>query len=396
MKDKKILIIITGGIAGYKMNSVVREFVKKGAEVRVILTPSAERFVTKLTFATLSKNEVLSDFYKENGTWNNHIELAIWADVILVAPCTANTLAKMAMGICDNLAMAIYLSARCPIFVAPAMDLDMYAHRITQQNLETLENLGVRIIPAEFGELASGLIGQGRMAEPDVLIQHIEYHFVKKIDLKDKKILITAGQTYEEIDHVRFIGNHSSGKMGYAIANEAKERGAEVILISGPSAEKLKYDDIKLIKVTSAKEMYSTVFQYFDEVDVAIASAAVADYTPKIVAKEKIKKHEEEFVIELVKNPDILKTMGERKNKQFLVGFALETNNEEENAQQKLEKKNLDMIVLNSLKDKGAGFKNDTNKIKILTSEEKKDFELKSKTEVAKDILDFISNKINH
>ena len=396
MKDKKILIIITGGIAGYKMNSVVREFVKKGAEVRVILTPSAERFVTKLTFATLSKNEVLSDFYKENGTWNNHIELAIWADVILVAPCTANTLTKMAMGICDNLAMAIYLSARCPIFVAPAMDLDMYAHRITQQNLETLENLGVRIIPAEFGELASGLIGQGRMAEPDVLIQHIEYHFVKKIDLKDKKILITAGPTYEAIDPVRFIGNHSSGKMGYAIANEAKERGAEVILISGPSAEKLKYDDIKLIKVTSAKEMYSTVFQYFDEVDVAIASAAVADYTPKIVAKEKIKKHEEEFVIELVKNPDILKTMGERKNKQFLVGFALETNNEEENAQQKLEKKNLDMIVLNSLKDKGAGFKNDTNKIKILTSEEKKDFELKSKTEVAKDILDFISNKINH
>ena len=396
MKDKKILIIITGGIAGYKMNSVVREFVKKGAEVRVILTPSAERFVTKLTFATLSKNEVLSDFYKENGTWNNHIELAIWADVILVAPCTANTLAKMAMGICDNLAMAIYLSARCPIFVAPAMDLDMYAHRITQQNLETLENLGVRIIPAEFGELASGLIGQGRMAEPDVLIQHIEYHFVKKIDLKDKKILITAGPTYEAIDPVRFIGNHSSGKMGYAIANEAKERGAEVILISGPSAEKLKYDDIKLIKVTSAKEMYSSVFQYFDEVDVAIASAAVADYTPKIVAKEKIKKHEEEFVIELVKNPDILKTMGERKNKQFLVGFALETNNEEENAQQKLEKKNLDMIVLNSLKDKGAGFKNDTNKIKILTSEEMKDFELKSKTEVAKDILDFISNKINH
>lgn len=396
MKDKKILIIITGGIAGYKMNSVVREFVKKGAEVRVILTPSAERFVTKLTFATLSKNEVLSDFYKENGTWNNHIELAIWADVILVAPCTANTLAKMAMGICDNLAMAIYLSARCPIFVAPAMDLDMYAHRITQQNLETLENLGVRIIPAEFGELASGLIGQGRMAEPDVLIQHIEYHFVKKIDLKDKKILITAGPTYEAIDPVRFIGNHSSGKMGYAIANEAKARGAEVILISGPSAEKLKYDDIKLIKVTSAKEMYSAVFQYFDEVDVAIASAAVADYTPKIVAKEKIKKHEEEFVIELVKNPDILKTMGERKNKQFLVGFALETNNEEENAQQKLEKKNLDMIVLNSLKDKGAGFKNDTNKIKILTSEEKKNFELKSKTEVAKDILDFISNKINH
>lgn len=396
MKDKKILIIITGGIAGYKMNSVVREFVKKGAEVRVILTPSAERFVTKLTFATLSKNEVLSDFYKENGTWNNHIELAIWADVILVAPCTANTLAKMTMGICDNLAMAIYLSARCPIFVAPAMDLDMYAHRITQQNLETLENLGVRIIPAEFGELASGLIGQGRMAEPDVLIQHIEYHFVKKIDLKDKKILITAGPTYEAIDPVRFIGNHSSGKMGYAIANEAKERGAEVILISGPSAEKLKYDDIKLIKVTSAKEMYGAVFQYFDEVDVAIASAAVADYTPKIVAKEKIKKHEEEFVIELVKNPDILKTMGERKNKQFLVGFALETNNEEENAQQKLEKKNLDMIVLNSLKDKGAGFKNDTNKIKILTSEEKKDFELKSKTEVAKDILDFISNKINY
>lgn len=396
MKDKKILIIITGGIAGYKMNSVVREFVKKGAEVRVILTPSAERFVTKLTFATLSKNEVLSDFYKENGTWNNHIELAIWADVILVAPCTANTLAKMAMGICDNLAIAIYLSARCPIFVAPAMDLDMYAHRITQQNLEALENLGVRIIPAEFGELASGLIGQGRMAEPDVLIRHIEYHFVKKIDLKNKKILITAGPTYEAIDPVRFIGNHSSGKMGYAIANEGKERGAEVILISGPSAEKLKYDDIKLIKVTSAKEMYSAVFQHFDEVDVAIASAAVADYTPKIVAKEKIKKHEEEFVIELVKNPDILKTMGERKNKQFLVGFALETNNEEENAQQKLEKKNLDMIVLNSLKDKGAGFKNDTNKIKILTSEEKKDFELKSKTEVAKDILDFISNKINH
>lgn len=396
LKGKKILLAISGGIAAYKMNYLVRDFVKKGAEVKIILTPSAENFVTKVTLSTLSKNAVYSDFYDQNGTWNSHVELALWADVLLVAPCTANTLAKMVHGICDNLVIATYMSAKCPVFIAPAMDLDMYAHPSTKQNLEKAEKFGHHIIPAEFGELASGLEGQGRLAEPETILQKIEDFFTQNHskNLEGKTVLITAGPTYEAIDPVRFIGNHSSGKMGFSLAEEAVRRGAKVILISGPTSQKADHKNIEIHRVTSAKEMYDEVFKYYEKVDIAIASAAVADYAPKIVAKEKIKKSEEEFAIELVKNPDILKTMGERKTHQFLVGFALETQNEEENAKSKLQKKNLDMIVLNSLRDEGAGFQKDTNKVKILTHSEQKEFSLKSKDEVAKDILDFVETQL--
>lgn len=396
LKGKKILLAISGGIAAYKMNYLVRDFVKKGAEVKVILTPSAENFVSKVTLSTLSKNPVFSDFYDENGTWNSHVELALWADLLLISPCTANTLAKMVHGICDNLVIATYMSAKCPVFIAPAMDLDMYAHPSTKENLEKAEKFGHRIIPAEFGELASGLEGQGRLAEPETILQKIEEFFSSNSikNLEGKTVLITAGPTYEAIDPVRFIGNHSSGKMGFSIAEEAEKRGAKVILISGPTSQKLNNQNIEIHKVTSAKEMYDEVFRFYENCDIAIMSAAVADYTPKFVAKEKIKKSEAEFTIELVKNPDILKTMGEKKSHHFLVGFALETQNEEENAKGKLEKKNLDMIVLNSLKDEGAGFQKDTNKIKILTKTEQKEFHLKSKDEVAKDILDFVEEKL--
>ena len=396
LKGKKILLAISGGIAAYKMNYLVRDFVKKGAEVKVILTPSAENFVSKVTLSTLSKNPVFSDFYDENGTWNSHVELALWADLLLISPCTANTLAKMVHGICDNLVIATYMSAKCPVFIAPAMDLDMYAHPSTKENLEKAEKFGHRIIPAEFGELASGLEGQGRLAEPETILQRVEEFFSSNSikNLEGKTVLITAGPTYEAIDPVRFIGNHSSGKMGFSIAEEAEKRGAKVILISGPTSQKLNNQNIEIHKVTSAKEMYDEVFRFYENCDIAIMSAAVADYTPKFVAKEKIKKSEAEFTVELVKNPDILKTMGEKKSHQFLVGFALETQNEEENAKGKLEKKNLDMIVLNSLKDEGAGFQKDTNKIKILTKTEQKEFHLKSKDEVAKDILDFVEEKL--
>ena len=398
LKGKKILLAISGGIAAYKMNYLVRDFVKKGAEVKVILTPSAENFVTKVTLSTLSKNAVYSDFYDQNGTWNSHVELALWADVLLVAPCTANTLAKMVHGICDNLVIATYMSAKCPVFIVPAMDLDMYAHPSTKENLEKAERFGHYIIPAEFGELASGLEGQGRLAEPETILQKIEDFFTQPLpqshSLDGKTVLITAGPTYEAIDPVRFIGNHSSGKMGFSLAEEAVRRGAKVILISGPTSQKTSTKNIEIHRITSAKEMYEQVFKYYEKVDIAIASAAVADYAPKIVAKEKIKKSEEEFTIELVKNPDILKTMGEKKTHQFLVGFALETQNEEENAKSKLQKKNLDMIVLNSLRDEGAGFQKDTNKVKILTHSEQKEFSLKSKDEVAKDILDFVETQL--
>lgn len=394
LEGKKILIIISGGIAAYKINFLIRDFVKQNAEVKVVLTPSAEQFVSKVTLSTLSKNEVLTEFYNDNGTWNNHIELALWADVVLVAPCTANTLSKMVHGLCDNLALAVYLSAKCPVFIAPAMDLDMYAHPSTKQNLELAEDFGHIIIPAEYGELASGLVGQGRLAEPETIYTTIEEHFSNAHQsLKGKTILITAGPTYEAIDPVRFIGNHSSGKMGYALAEEAARRGAQVILISGPSGLKPHHQSIQLHRVVSAKEMFNVVFQYYDGMDIAIASAAVADYTPKVVADEKIKKNEDTFTIELVKNPDILKTMGERKQHQILVGFALETQNEVENAKGKLHKKNLDMIVLNSLRDEGAGFQKDTNKIRLITAEEELPFALKPKEEVAKDILLFIEHK---
>lgn len=396
LSGKKILIAISGGIAAYKIHFLIRDFVKKGAEVQVIMTPDAENFVTKLSISTLSKKPVYSDFYGDNGTWNSHVEMALWADVMVIAPCTANTLSKMVHGMCDNLVIATYMSAKCPVFIAPAMDLDMYAHPSTKKNLELAESFGHIVIPAESGELASGLIGQGRMAEPETIAKTIEDFFDSTIEktLEGKTVLITAGPTYEAIDPVRFIGNHSSGKMGFSLAEEASKRGAKVILISGPSSQKINDKNVELHKVTSAKEMLSKVFEFYDKIDIGIASAAVADYAPKEVAKEKIKKNDDNLTIELIKNPDILRTMGEKKTHQFLVGFALETQNEEENAKGKLEKKNLDMIVLNSLRDEGAGFKNDTNKIKIFTKTEKKEFNLKSKDDVAKDILDFVESQL--
>lgn len=394
LQGKKILICISGGIAAYKINYLIRDFIRKGAEVQVLMTPSAEQFVSKLTLSTLSKNPVYSNFYSENGTWNNHVELALWAEVIIIAPCTANTLSKMVNGLCDNLVLATYMSAKCPVFIAPAMDLDMYQHPSTKQNLALAEDFGHHIIPAEDGELASGLSGQGRMAEPETIAQIIEEFFNSNKKLAGKTVLITAGPTYEAIDPVRFIGNHSSGKMGFSLAEEAANRGAKVILISGPSAEKANHQDIEVHRVTSAKEMFAKVFEYYENADIAIASAAVADYAPKEIAQEKIKKNDDSLTIELVKNPDILKTMGERKTKQFLVGFALETQNEEENAKGKLHKKNLDMIILNSLRDEGAGFKGATNKIKIITKSSLTEFSLKSKEAVARDILNFVEDQI--
>ena len=395
LQGKKIILAITGGIAAYKINYLVRDLIKQETEVKIILTKPAQDFVSALTLSTLSKNKVYTDFYDENKTWNNHVELALWADLMLIAPCTANTLAKVANGFCDNFLMAVYMSAKCPVIIAPAMDLDMYAHPSVIKNIKIAESYGHQIIPAEYGELASGLVGQGRLAENSTLLSFIENQFsLSNQQLAGKKFLITAGPTYENIDPVRFIGNHSSGKMGFDLAREAAKRGAEVILISGPSAQKTENKNICLHRVTSAQDMYDEVFKYYNDVDVAIMSAAVADYTPKVKATEKIKKNDNELIIELIKNKDILKTMGEQKTHQFLVGFALETQNEEENAKGKLIKKNLDMIVLNSLRDEGAGFANATNKIKIFTPSEEKSFELKSKEEVAKDILDFVAEKL--
>lgn len=396
IQGKKILICVSGGIAAYKINILIRNLVKKGAEVQVLMTPPAVNFVSKLTLSTLSKNPVYSDFYSENGTWNNHVEFALWADVLLMAPCTANTLGKMVHGLCDNLVLATYMSAKCPVFIAPAMDLDMYVHPSTKQNLELAEDFGHIIIPAETGELASGLHGQGRMAEPETIVSHIEGFFNESKSLAGKTVLVTAGPTYEAIDPVRFIGNHSSGKMGFALAEAAAQRGANVILISGPTNLSTVHENINFQRITSAREMLGAALKYFDGTDILIASAAVADYAPKDIATEKIKKSEDSLTIELVKNPDILKTLGDQKNHQFMVGFALETQNEEENAKAKLLKKNLDMIVLNSLRDEGAGFGGDTNKIKIITKTEELGFPQKTKNEVAKDILDAIEMRLSN
>ncbi len=387
LQGKHILIGVTGGIAAYKINYLVRMLIRAGAEVQVLMTPDAKEFVAPLTLATLSKRPVYSDFYGANGTWNNHVELALWADVLLIAPCTANTLGKMMHGLCDNLVIAAYLSAKCPVFIAPAMDLDMYQHPSTKQNLELAADIGNHIIPAEEGELASGLSGQGRMAEPEHILAVLSGYFSQTDSLAGKTVVITAGPTYEAIDPVRFIGNHSSGKMGFALAEEAASRGAEVILISGPSSEVITHPKVQVHRVTNAREMYDEVFRHYEKADIAIASAAVADYAPAEAAPEKIKKKDDELVIRLVKNPDILQEMGSRKQKQLLIGFALETENEEENARGKLQRKNLDMIVLNSLRDAGAGFGTNTNKIRILTKDDTVTFDLKNKTEVAQDIL---------
>ena len=391
LSGKKILLGVTAGIAAYKTAFLVRLFVKAGAEVKVILTPAAREFVTPLTLSTLSKNPVISSFTQEeddNGVWNNHVDLGLWADLMLIAPATANTLSKMATGNSDNFLLATYLSAKCPVYFAPAMDLDMYRHPSTKKSFETLVSFGNIMIPATSGELASGLVGEGRMAEPEEIVKFIEEHISENLPLRGKKVLITAGPTYEAIDPVRFIGNHSSGKMGYELAAAANRAGAEVVLISGPTHLQNPDPAIKLLRVQSAQEMYEAAMENFDGMDAAIAAAAVSDYRPKIVANQKIKKADENLHMELERTPDILASLGKKKMRQVLVGFALETENEQENARGKLERKNLDFIVLNSLNDKGAGFKSDTNKISILFNDGRKaDFGLKSKKEVAEDIL---------
>ncbi len=391
LSGKKILLGVSGGIAAYKTANLVRLFIKAGAQVQVVMSPASLHFVTPLTLATLSKNPVYSTFYNEeegSGEWNNHVELGLWADLMLVAPATANTLSKMANGNCDNLLIATYLSAKCPVYFAPAMDLDMYKHPSTLDSFHKLKSFGNIIIPAESGELASGLSGEGRMAEPENIVSFLERDLLEKLPLKGKKILITAGPTYEAIDPVRFIGNHSSGKMGFDIANEAVNKGAEVILVTGPTHLNVQNSTIKLIRVTSAQDMYDACHEFYSSVDVAIAAAAVADYRPKNVANQKIKKNDATFSIELEKTKDILASLGEQKKNQFLIGFALETENEIEHAKQKIQKKNLDLIVLNSLNDEGAGFGKATNKVTFISKEfaiEPK--ELKSKEEVAQDII---------
>ena len=403
LNGKNILLGVTGGIAAYKTAFLVRFLIKEGANVKVVMTDSAKEFVTPLTLATLSKNEVFSSFTdeKEDNSfkepkWNNHVELALWADFFLIAPATANTLSKMANGACDNLLLACYLSAKCQVYYAPAMDLDMYQHPSTEETFRKLESFGNIQIPAAFGELASGLVGQGRMAEPEKIVSFLKNDILSKLPLKGKKFLITAGPTYESIDPVRFIGNHSSGKMGYAIAETAASLGAEVFLISGPTALKLENDFVKIVRVTSAEEMYNAAHEYFDKCNIAILSAAVADYRPSEVASEKIKKKTDDLTLQLTKTKDILASLGEIKKDQFLVGFALETENEEENAKLKLKKKNLDLIVLNSLRDKGAGFQTDTNKITLITKDNKVlPFPVKPKKEVAKDILEYIIEQTN-
>ena len=391
LSGKKILLGVSGGIAAYKTATLVRLFIKAGADVQVVMTPASKDFVTPLTLSTLSKNPVHSTFFKEedeNGLWNNHVELGLWADLMLIAPATANTLSKMVNGNCDNLLIATYLSAKCPVYFAPAMDLDMYKHPSTLAGFQTLKQFGNTIIPAESGELASGLSGEGRMAEPENIVAFIEKELENQLPLKGKNILITAGPTYEAIDPVRFIGNHSTGKMGFDIAESAAKSGANVILVSGPTALEVKNSNIKLVRVTSASQMFEACHQFYKEVDVAICAAAVADYKPKYTANQKIKKSDNSFTIELEKTKDILASLGEIKQNQFLIGFALETENEIENAKLKIQKKNLDLIVLNSLQDQGAGFATATNKVTFIDSQfVVEPMPLKSKEAVADDII---------
>jgi len=399
LKDKNILLGITAGIAAYKSASLVRLFIKAGANVKVVMTPASKDFITPLTLSTLSKNPVYSSFIDEdddNQVWNNHVELGLWADLFVIAPATANTMAKMANGVCDNILLATYLSAKCAIYFAPAMDLDMYKHDTTKASFEKLVSYGNKLIPAGTGELASGLVGEGRMAEPADIIDFIEKDILNQLPLKGKRILITAGPTYEALDPVRFIGNHSSGKMGFEIANAAANLGAEVILVTGPTHQKLSHSHVELKPVVTAEEMYTEVHKCFESTDIAILSAAVADYRPKTVAYQKIKKKDSTFSIELEKTKDILKSLGEIKTNQFLVGFALETNNELEHAKSKLKSKNLDLIVLNSLQDKGAGFGVSTNKVTFITSSVKViENELKSKADVAKDLMQQILKQLH-
>ncbi|MFD1316510.1 bifunctional phosphopantothenoylcysteine decarboxylase/phosphopantothenate--cysteine ligase CoaBC [Namhaeicola litoreus] len=398
LQGKNVLLGITAGIAAYKTAFLVRGFIKAGANVQVVMTPASKEFVTPLTLSTLSKNPVYSTFYSDEGEkeWNNHVDLALWADLLLIAPATANTLSKMVKGTCDNLLLAVYLSAKSPVYFAPAMDLDMYRHPSTKENIERLQQIGHVFIPPTEGELASGLVGEGRMPEPDDIIQFIEEDILLQLPLRNKKVLITAGPTYEAIDPVRFIGNYSSGKMGFALAEEAASLGAEVILISGPTSLSTKNNRITIVDVRSAEEMYEAVHQVYNQVHVGIFAAAVSDYKPAKVSDIKIKKKHANLQLNLVPTQDILASAGKLKENQFLVGFALETNNEIENAKIKLRNKNLDMIVLNSLQDKGAGFRKNTNKITIIDKNERiLSFELKEKSEVAKDIFDEIMKQIH-
>ncbi len=395
LKGKKILIGITGGIAAYKIPFLVRLLIKEGAEVKILMTSEACNFVTPLTLSALSQNPVsLEPFSPADGTWHSHIELGSWADAYVIAPLTANTMAKMAHGVTDNLLLATYLAARCPVFYAPSMDLDMYHHATTQQNIRTLQSHGNILIAPQAGELASGLTGMGRLEEPGMIVEILRSFFQKQQTLAGKKVLISSGPTIEAIDPVRFISNHSSGRMGNALALEAANRGAKVTLVSGPVSKYPEHPLIQLVKVTSASEMYSKCTELFPAADIAIMAAAVSDYTPQHPEKDKIKKKDQELALNLSKTKDILAELGKLKGKnQLLVGFALETNNEIENAVSKLHTKNLDFIVLNSLNDAGSGFGFDTNKIRIIDKAQHiSEFELKTKDEVAGDILDFIQN----
>lgn len=398
LSNKNIILGVCGSIAAYKSATLVRLLIKAGANVKVILTADASNFITPLTLATLSKNPVYTQYFDaETGVWSNHVELGLWANYMIIAPTSANTLGKMANGLCDNLLTAVYLSAKCPVFLAPAMDLDMWKHESTQENINRLKTFGNTIIAPNKGELASGLFGEGRMAEPEEIISFLSQHIKNGLPLLGKKVLVTAGPTYEAIDPVRFIGNHSSGKMGFAIAERFAELGAEVTLITGPTAEKTTLD-LKRIDVVSANDMLLACNSVFENADITVMSAAVADYTPIAIAKEKIKKKEDEFSIDLKKTTDILASLGKiKRSNQLLIGFALETENEEQYAKEKLQKKNLDLIILNSLRDEGAGFKTTTNKITIFNKAlQKTSFETKSKVEVAKDICLAIIKLIDH
>lgn len=399
LSGKNIILGVTAGIAAYKSAFLTRLLIKKGANVRVVMTPASKEFVTPLTLSTLSKNEVYSSFTNDdddNAKWNNHVDIAQWGDLFIIAPATANTMSKMVSGTCDNLLLAVYLSAKCPVYYAPAMDLDMYKHPSTKDTFKKLNDFGNFQIPAEVGELASGLSGMGRMAEPINIVSFVEKNILDQLPLINKCILITAGPTYEPIDPVRFIGNHSSGKMGYALAEIATSLGAQVKLISGPVTIKTNNEAIQVIEVNTAEEMYKASHEFFNNCDIAILSAAVADFTPKNVATQKIKKNKDSLTIELIRTKDILTSLSKIKNHQFLVGFALETQNELENAKTKLKKKNLDLIVLNSLKDQGAGFNINTNKITLISKDNKIiPYDVKTKKEVALDILKHIIREIH-
>ncbi len=399
LSDKHILVGVTGGIAAYKIAPLIRELKKRGAEVKVVMTPMAKQFITPLTLATLAQNPILVDFFNpENGEWNSHVKLGLWADAYVIAPATANTIGKMANGIADNLLLTSYLSAKCKVFFAPAMDLDMYAHPAVQQNIQTLARRGDIMIEAESGFLASGLEGKGRMAEPETIVKKIEEYFSQKQDLQGKTVLITAGPTYEKIDPVRFIGNYSSGKMGYALAEECAERGAKVLLVSGPVSLSPKHPNIQKTAVESAAEMYEAAVNASQSADIEILCAAVADYTPAVRADQKIKREKTgAMTIDLLPTQDIAAELGKRKrNGQLMVGFALETNDEAVNAKDKCARKNLDFIVMNSLKNENSCFQHDTNKITIFDRDgAEKPFNLKSKKEVAKDIVDHIVEKLS-